>query len=226
MPYLTQAGAQIEFGVGNLPGGVTGADFLKAREATVFLPPGPRPNNIPIRNSMRAAIVLLLGGFLTACLLDSASAETYSWWGYYGADWSHSPKNWQSGSATVPGADDDVLFGLVNTPSNYTNSNINYANARVKSLTLSLNGVGVYGQALAVRDAINSYSTTATIGCDLALSYEDLGFGDVLETHFNVTPGSVLTLAGTVSGSEALKKRNKGTLVLTHSNSYTGGTRV
>ena len=95
-------------------------------------------------------------------------------------------------------------------------------------------GLTVYNSGTIVLSGVNTYTGTTTINSPAVFGISgagQLGSGSyagniVIGGTFNYNSTASQTLSGTLSGAGPLRVSNSGTLVLTHANTYTGGTTV
>jgi autotransporter-associated beta strand protein len=95
-------------------------------------------------------------------------------------------------------------------------------------------GFTIYNSGTVVLSGVNTYSGTTTINSPAVLTIGgagQLGSGAyagniVIGGTFNYNSSAAQTLSGTISGAGPLKQNNAGTLILTHANTYSGGTTV
>lgn len=163
------------------------------------------------------------GGYLQLTLAQAGALGTWTNGGATG-DWSLAG-NW-SGSGTLPpqAAGDSAIFGAtapgtVNLDGSQTVGGLTFNNASAFTLsssdgsTLTLDNVGA-GATLTVTTGAHSILNALALNDNLAVT---------------ASSGAQITIAGDisqVSGTQALTKSGPGTLVLSGSNTYSGGTSV
>src|SRR5205085_5657079 len=95
-------------------------------------------------------------------------------------------------------------------------------------------GLTIYNSGTVVLSGPNTYTGTTTINSPAVFAIGGAGqlgggsyAGNIVNNGtFNFNSTASQTLSGTISGAGPLKQSNAGTLILTHANSYTGGTTV
>ncbi|TSA34114.1 MAG: hypothetical protein D4R65_06725 [Verrucomicrobiaceae bacterium] len=163
--------------------------------------------------------------------LDPPAPPTAYWNGTTNSNWNYSSNattNWvdaQTGGAdtkTIPGQNSDVIF----TADNAQNLNTTLGeDLKIQSLTVNTTSAITIGGA----------NTLTILGPKALTVADDAGLvtistGDLIlpgtTTQFDIGNSATALIATTISGASALEKSGVGTLILTGSNTYTGGTTI
>src|SRR5438132_5024302 len=147
-----------------------------------------------------------------------------TWTGASGVDtfWSDA-NNWQGNVAPVPGMD-SLLFPVSAT--RYTSQNDFAQGTDFQAITFAGGGYTITGNPMQLGNLLgvgsvtdNSGATTNTINLNIQFA------GNSGAETFTISPGTVLTIGGKLSGASGiqLQKRNNGTLILNNDNSSFNG---
>ena len=164
------------------------------------------------RRALLAAKTICGGVFPIEPLEERELLSISTWVGGHGNNWS-TAANWQG--SQVPAAGAALVFSGTNTT---TNDDI--AGLSVASIELSSNNFVLGGNSLTVTSGITDDSGVSggTISLPIALG------GPVTINAAGST--SALTISGVISGSNSLTEIGGGTVNLTGTNTYTGGTTI
>ncbi|HEX8911301.1 MAG TPA: Ig-like domain repeat protein, partial [Humisphaera sp.] len=174
----------------------------------------PTPAFVPVAPRGRAArraaaIAAAIEPLETRSLFSVAT-----WTGAVDIYWS-TPANWANN--TVPVAGDDLVFAQ--NPSHTESVNDLPGGTHFQSMTIEGSGYDLYGNPLAIDGGVTAtYAAgSSALGMDVTL-----GTGP----SFDVAAGGRLDVTASVDGTQSLSKSGGGTLALSGSNTYSGGTSI
>src|SRR5438128_5429289 len=171
------------------------------------------------RNSQRGHARRPRGRLRLETLEQRLTPTVRTWTGASGIDifWSDA-RNWQGNAAPVPGMD-SLLFPAGATK--FTSQNDFPQGTDFQAISFTGGGYTITGNPMQLGNLLgvgtitdNSGATTTTINLNIQFA------GNSGAETFTISPGTVLTIGGKLSGASGiqLQKRNNGTLILNNDN--------